>query len=105
MNGFDIFQTATATMKKITTDYAGDETVANSFSVEIDPVFGWNVSHLEDGTETEGRTTTVSTNSNIDISHDKWELDYNGRNYQIKTIDPIYDIGTDNISHFEVELR
>ena len=105
MSAFDIFQTATATMEKITTDGFGDESVSTSFTVDIDPVLGRERIFTKEQEEVEGFETIISPNDNIDLSHDRWNLVYDGRTYQIEGIEPFYDIGTSTISHYEVTLR
>lgn len=105
MSAFDIFQTATATMQKITVDGYGDETVSTSFSVDIDPVLGRERIFTQEQEEIEGYETIISPNSNIDLSHDRWNIVYNGRTYQVEGIEPFYAIGTSDISHYQVTLR
>lgn len=105
MSVFDVFQTVTATMQKITVDGFGDETISSSFSVDIDPVLGRKRVFTDDQVEVEGFETVISPSSNIDLTHDNWKLVYNGRTYQVEGIEPFYHIGTNNISHYEVTLR
>jgi hypothetical protein len=105
MSNFDIFQTATATMEKVTTDGFGDETVASSFSVEIDPVLGKKQTYTKEQEQVTGLSTVISPNSNIDLSHDRWNLVYDGRTYQIEELEPFYKIGTNDISHYQVIIR
>lgn len=102
---FTAFQTATATMQKITVDGSGDETVDSSFTVSIDPVLGRKRIFTTDQEETTGFETVISYNENIDLTHDRWKLVYNGRTYQIEGIEPFYTVGTATIEHFEVTLR
>lgn len=102
---FEIFQTVTATMNKIKIDGSGDKSVLGSFSVDIDPVLGRKRIFTQDQEEIEGMETVISPNSNIDLSHDRWELVYNGRTYQIESIEPYYDIGTTTVRHYEVTMR
>lgn len=99
------FQTATATMKKITTDGYGDETVASSFTVSIDPVLGKKVTHDRDGQVFTGLTTLVTDIDSFDITHDRWNLNYNGREYQIQEVVPFYSIGGNVLEHLELVLK
>lgn len=99
------FMTDTATMKKITTDGAGDPTVAESFAVDIDPDFGYKRINDSDGEEITGRTTIIGPHDSIDITHENWELAYRGRDWQIEQIDPSNRIGTNEVTHYEVVLR
>lgn len=103
--GFNAFQTATATLKKITKDGFGDETVASSFTVEIDPVLGKRRVYTMENEEITGRTTIISPHDSIDVSHDRWDLEYDGRNYQIEQLTPFYTIGTNTLEHVEAVLR
>lgn len=105
MSVFDVFQTVTATMQKITVDGFGDETVSSSFNVDIDPVLGRKRIFTSDQEEIEGFETIISPNSNIDLAHDNYTLIYNGRTYQVEDIEPFYTIGTNEIEHFEITLR
>lgn len=92
-------------MQKITVDGYGDETVSTSFTVDIDPVLGRRLIHTQEDTEVMGFETIISPNSNIDLSHDRWNLVYNGRTYQIEGIEPFYTIGTADVEHYQVTLR
>jgi len=105
MSAFDIFQTVEATMKKITVDGFGDETASTTFTVDIDPVLGRRRIFTNDQEEIEGFETVISPNSNIDLTHERWDLTYNGRTYQIEGLEPFYVIGTDEIDHYEATLR
>jgi hypothetical protein len=102
---FDVFQTATATMKRKTKDRAGDETVAESFQVKIDPVLGNKRIYTDQNEVITGIGTVISAHDSIDITSTNYVLDYNGREYQIENMVPQYHIGTNNISHYEVTLR
>lgn len=104
-NPFAIFQTESATMYKITVDGAGDETRGAGFSIEIDPDISWKRTFTRENEEINGGHTVISPNSNIDKSHRKWEIDFDGNTYQVEDLDPKHDIGTNNISHYEVVLR
>lgn len=102
---FDIFQTATATMNKIAKDGFGDETVSDSFEVSIDPVLGKKLIYTQENEEVMGMETVISYNENIDLSHDRYSLTYNGRTYQVEGIEPFYTTSTMDIEHYEVTLR
>ncbi len=105
MSAFDIFQTVEATMYPLTVDGFGDESRGTGFTVEIDPVLGRKRMFTNDQEEIMGYETTISPNSNIDLTVERYELVYNGRTYQIEGIEPFYTIGTVDIEHFEVLLR
>lgn len=102
---FAIFQTAKATMNKVVVDGNGDETVSASFEVDIDPVLGRKLTYTNEGEQVMGMKTVISPNRNIDLTHDRYTLTYNGRAYQIEGIEPFYTIGTMTIDHYEVTLR
>lgn len=101
---FKAFQTATATMKKIEKDGFGDETVTDSFSVDIDPVFGWKRGYDTDGEQVTGKTTIISAHDSIDVAHTNWKLEYNGSTYTISDMVPFYSIGGNVLEHVEVML-
>lgn len=105
---FNIFQTATGTLKKITTDYAGDETVSASYSVSLDPVFGYKRVYTDDNEEITGMSTIITSDSledDFDLTHRNWKIEYNGKDYQIESPVPFYTRGTNNLEHVEVILR
>lgn len=105
---FSIFQTATATLNKITTDGFGDESVSASLSVEIDPTFGFKRMFNNNGEVVDG-VSTIITGSGLqdfyDETHNKWSLTYNGKDWQVEQPVPFYKIGTDVLEHIEVALR
>lgn len=101
---FNAFQSATATMKKIDKDGYGDETETASFSVDIDPVFGWKRGYNTDGEQVTGKTTIISAHDSIDVAHTNWKLEYNGKEYIIKDMVPFYSIGGNVLEHVEVML-
>jgi hypothetical protein len=86
-------------------DGYGDETVDESFSVDIDPDLGKVQTYDIDGNVVEGKQTFISPHDSIDISHDHWELEYNGRKYDINELQPRHDIGTNNLDHIRAILR
>lgn len=102
---FNKFQTATATLKKIGVDGSGDETVLESFSVDIDPVFGWKRTYSKTGTQFTGMSTVITPKSNFDVHYDNWKMDYEGKTYQIETLVPFYSIGGNVLTHIEVVFR
>ncbi|NIT56780.1 MAG: hypothetical protein GWN00_11270, partial [Aliifodinibius sp.] len=73
---FSEFTLSEATMQKITTDGAGDETVSSSFTVEIDPVLGFRRIFTRDNEEVNGAETIIAPHDSIDVSHRKWKLVY-----------------------------
>lgn len=105
---FADYQTESATVSKITTDGFGDETVASSFSVDIDPVFAFKRVFTSEHEEITGQSTIItstSLKSNFDLTHEKWKLTYNGRDYQVEQPTPYYTPGTDRLEFIEVVLR
>lgn len=107
MQAFKIFQTVTATMSKITVDGAGDETVSTSFTVNIDPTFGYKRAHTRDNEEITGLSTVITGDNlvdNWDNSHRRWKLTYQGREYNVNQPVPFYTVGTDDLEHVEVVL-
>lgn len=107
MNSFKIFQTDTAVLKRIETDGAGDETVADSFSVEVDPTFEWQRVFTRENEETRGAETIVTGDNlqpNFDFTHRKWKLEYNGHEYNVESPVPFYTIGTNNLEHIQITL-
>ncbi len=102
---FDVFQTATATMSRKEADSFGDDSVVESFTVDIDPVLGRKRVFTDENEEITGLSTVISPHDSINLEFNNYTLDYNGREYQIEEIIPQYDIGTDRISHYEVVLR
>lgn len=103
--GFSEFTLSDATMQKITTDGAGDETVSLSFSVEIDPVLGFRRIFTRDNEEVNGAETIIAPHPSIDPSHRKWKLVYSGNTYDVERLEPFYHIGTEVVEHYEVTLR
>lgn len=106
---FNAFQTATATFKKITTDGAGDETVSSSITVKIDPVFGWKRTFTTDNEAVEGQETVISEHESdlqgfFDETHYNYELEYNGKEYDVKHPTPFYKIGTTQLDFIQVIL-
>jgi len=105
---FSIFQTATGTLKKITTDYTGDETVSGSFSVNVDPVFGYKRVHTDENEEITGLKTVITSDSledDFDFTHRNWKIEYQGKDYQIESPVPFYTVGSNKLEHVEVVLR
>lgn len=107
MGIFKAFQTETATLKKVTTDGSGDETVSESFTVNIDPVFGFNRIHTKENEEITGQSTIITSSSlesDFDLTHRQWKLEFNGHEYDVKQPMPLYEVGTNNLQHIEVTL-
>ncbi len=107
MSSFKIFQTATATLKKFTTDVYGDETVSNSWTVDIDPTFGYKRVFTIEGEEVTGQETIITADnlgSIWDETHYKWKLTYQGKDYIIKNPVPFKQTNTGNLEHVEVLL-
>jgi hypothetical protein len=105
---FNVFQTASGTLKKVTTDGNGDETVSNSYGVNLDPVFGFKDTFDSNGNNVRGMKTiltSVSLEDDFDFTHYKWKLEYNGKDYDIMSPVPFYTIGTNDLEHIEVMLR
>lgn len=107
MESFKVFQTVTAVLKRISTNGAGDETVASSFTVNIDPTFGYKRTHTRDNEEITGLSTIITGDnlvSNWDNSHRRWKLEYEGHEYNVTQPVPFYTIGTDKLEHVEAVL-
>lgn len=102
---YSIFQTTTATMKKMTTDGFGKDTASLSFTVKIDPGLGKKTEYNTDGQMYTGLSTVITAHDSFDVTHDNWRLDYNGREYQIEDMVPMYSIGGNVLEHVEVTLR
>lgn len=102
---FKIFQTESATIKLMSTDGYGTETVSNSFAVEIDPVLGYKRVFTNDGEEITGIKTIITATDDIDLTERNYVLEFNGRDYQVEQMVPFYSIGGNTLEHVEVILR
>jgi hypothetical protein len=105
---FNAFQTESGTLKKIGTDFGGDETVISSHNVSVDPVFGFKRITTRENEEITGLRTIITSptlENDYDLSHRNWKLEYKGTDYQIEQPVPFYTIGTNNLEHIEVILR
>ena len=104
---FDRFQTDQATLQKIDTNYAGDESVLAEYDVNIDPSFGWKRIYTDENEEITGRSTIITSDtldSDWDESHEEWNISYRNEDWQIREANLMHDIGTNNLSHIEVVL-
>ena len=104
---FTDFQSESATVRKIGTDRYGDESTLDTFTVEIDPVFGFKRVFSKENEEITGRSTIITaTNlqSKFDLTHTNWKLDYNGRTHNIEQVTPFYTIGTTRLEFLELVL-
>lgn len=102
---FNIFQTETGTLKKITLDGSGSESVDSSFSVDCSVEWGRNRVIGEDGEEiTAEARVFISPHDSIDVSHKRWDFEFEGEDYKVETLNRIKDIGTNNISHYEAMI-
>lgn len=104
---FSVFQTETATLKKITLDGFGDPSSV-SYTVEVDPVFGNKRTYTNEGEEITGHSTLITSptlQTDFDLNHNRWNLLYKGREYNVERYVPFYTIGTNNLEHIELVLR
>lgn len=105
---FSVFQTATGTLKKMTTDAYGDESVDSTLSVNVDPVFGFKRVYSDEDEEITGQSTIItadSLESFFEQTHRNWVLSFNSKDFQVEKATPFYTIGTDNLEHIELVLR
>lgn len=102
---FNVFQTATATLKRTERDKFGDESVVESFVVDIDPVLGYKRVFSDNGEVITGRTTIITPTENVDVSKRVYVLEYLGNTYQVESMIPYYSIGGNVLQHIEVILR
>lgn len=102
---YDAFQTATGTLQQIDTDEFGDEVVVNSFPCQVDPVFGFRRGFNEQNEQITGRTTILDGLPEIDLSHRRGKLQYEGNEYQIEDLTPFPSIGSNVPDHYEVMLQ
>jgi len=99
------FQTATGTLRKMSKSFDGSPEVVSSEVVEVDPVFGWQSAYDKDGNKFNGKSTILTGFSSFDVSHTDWELRYEGVDYKIGDLVPIYSLGGNVIEHLEVVLK
>ena len=102
---FDIFQTASATLKEKEVNNFGDDVVVKSFTVQIDPVLGYKRGFNNQGEEIGGISTIITATSDIDITKRNYTLEYAGREYRVEQMVPFYSIGSSVLEHVEVLLR
>ena len=101
---FNVFQTATGTLRKVSTDNFGNKTNVETYTVNVDPAFGFKHGFDRDGQRITGKSTVLDGLPEIDISHRQWELDYNGNTYRIEDLVPYPAIGSNKPQHYEVML-
>lgn len=104
---FNVFQTESGTLKKITTDDFGDESSVN-YTVKIDPVFGNKRAYTNQGEEISGHSTIITSptlQQDFDLTHKRWDLEYKGKTYTIERYTPYYAIGSNKLEHIELVLR
>lgn len=102
---FDIFQTETGTLQKKAGSASGDETIISSLTVSVDPVFGWKNMYDSQGNIYRGASTVLSDVADVDVAHNRYDLIYKGRTYQVEQMLPVYSIGGNVLEHIEVILR
>lgn len=103
---FDLFQTETGTLKKITLNGTGSESVKEEIEVECH--VEWTRSRVinEDGEEiTANAQVFITPDDKIDISHKRWDFEFEGADYKVEKLGRVKDIGTNDISHFEAMIR
>lgn len=103
---FSDFQTETATLEKIETDAYGDPSVADSFEVEVDPVFGYKRIHTGEGEEITGRSTIITgMGDGFDPTHRNWRLAFRGKEWQVEEAVPFYPAGSNELDFVELTMR
>ena len=102
---FDIFQTESATLRKVGVDNFGNVTNLESYSCRIDPTLGKEVRFDKDGEQVRGRDTVLDGLPELDQTHDRWELDFRGRKYNVERLTGMPAIGSNKPQHYEVLLR
>jgi len=101
---FSPFQTATGTLRKVGTDNLGNKTNLETYTVNLDPVFGFKRGFDRDGEHITGKTTVLDGLPELDLSHNKWELDYNDNTYLVNDLVPFPAIGSNEPEFYEVIL-
>ena len=101
---FSVFQTATGTLRKVSTDNFGNKTNVASYTVNVDPVFGFKRGFDRDGEQVTGKTTVLDGLPELDLSHNQWELDYKNNTYLVNDLVPFPAIGSNEPEHYEVML-
>ena len=102
---FAIFQTESATLQKIGTDKFGNRTILESYNCRIDPTLGKEIRFDKDGEQVRGRDTVLDGLPELDQTHDRWELDFRGRTYNVERLTGYPAIGSNKPDHYEVLLR
>lgn len=102
---FSAFQTETATLRKVGIDNFGDTTDLETYECRIDPTLGKSVTFDKDGEQVRGRETVLDDLPELDLNHDRWELDFRGRKYNVEELTPMPKIGETKPQHYEVLLR
>lgn len=103
--GFEEFNTETGTLKKIVIDGTGSESVDSSFTVDC--YVEWSRTRVtnEDGEQiTAEATVFITPHDSIDVSHKRWDFDFEGQTYKVEKLDRIKKIGTNVIDHFEAVI-
>ena len=99
------FQTATGILRKIGKSFDGSPEVLSSQVVEVDPVFGWQSAYDREGNKFNGKSTILTGFTDFDVSHENWELEYEGNTFKIGDLQPVYSIGGNVLEHLEVVLK
>lgn len=102
---FDEFMGEQGTLKKIQSSYSGDESVADSFTVNCYFEFGSNRVVNDEGSEVAARGIVfVEPHASIDMTHRNWNFEFEGTTYDVVNMDRIKDIGSGRVSHYEMSV-
>ena len=102
---FSVFQTESATLRKVGTDAYGDVSTIESYPCSIDPTLGKEVRFDSEGEQVRGRETVLDDLPEIDLNHDRYEVDFRGRTYIVERLTGFPAIGGTKPQHYEVLLR
>lgn len=102
---FAVFQTESATLRRVDVDKFGNTETIETFDCNIDPTLGKEVSFDKDGNQVRGRKAVIDGLPVLDQTHDRWELDFRGRTYNVEHLTGFPAIGSNKPQHYEVMLR
>lgn len=105
MLSYGKYQTGTGVLRQIGTGPGGDEFDIDTFACRVDPVFGFKTAFTQNNEQITGKTTILDGLPEIDLSHRRWKLDYNGNSYVVADLVPFPLPGTNVPSHYEVMLQ
>lgn len=105
MSEYDIFNTDSATLAKVTEEFDGTPTVGTAFTVECD--VDWHFKRVvnREGEEvTSPGITFINPHNNIDVNHRNWRFTFEGETYKLEQLSRVKNIGTGTVSHYESQL-